>query len=121
MRRKWNDARGETLVEVLASILICSLSVALLFSMVMASGNMDRSAKKVEEDFSESLNLAEAQTAPADPALIPSGAKVEVQYSGKPDKPGKPGKPSSTKQLTVAFYGGRGALSYALPSGGGQP
>ncbi len=107
MRRKWNDARGETLVEVLASILICSLSVALLFNMVMASGNMDRSAKKVEEDFSESLNLAEAQTAPADPALIPPGVKVEVRNSGKPS--------SSTKQLTVVFYGGRGALSYALP------
>ena len=106
MRRKWNDARGETLVEVLASILICSLSVALLFNMVMASGNMDRSAKKVEEDFSESLNLAEAQTAPADSALIPPGVTVEVQNSGEP---------SSAKELPVVFYGGRGALSYALP------
>ena len=107
MKRKWNDAHGETLVEVLASVLICSLSVALLFSMVMASGNMDQSAKKAEKDFSESLNLAEAQTAPADPALIPPGVKVEVRNSGKPS--------SSTKQLTVVFYGGRGALSYALP------
>ena len=107
MKQKWNDAHGETLVEVLASVLICSLSVALLFSMVMASGNMDQSAKKAEKDFSESLNLAEAQTAPADPALIPPGVKVEVRNSGKPS--------SSTKQLTVVFYGGRGALSYALP------
>ena len=107
MKRKWNDSRGETLVEVLASVLICSLSVALLFSMVMASGNMDQSAKKAEKDFSESLNLAEAQTAPADPALITSSANVEVKNSGEPS--------SSTKQLTVVFYGGRGALSYALP------
>ena len=40
MKRKWNDAHGETLVEVLASVLICSLSVALLFSMVMASARL---------------------------------------------------------------------------------
>ena len=106
MREKLRNSRGETLVEVLASILICSLSVALLFNMVMASGNMDRSAKKVEEDFSESLNLAEAQTAPADPALITSSANVEVKNSGIS---------GSTKQLLVEFYGGRGALSYALP------
>ena len=106
MKRKWNDAHGETLVEVLASVLICSLSVALLFSMVMASGNMDQSAKKAEKDFSESLNLAEAQTAPVDPALITSSTNVEVKNSGVS---------GSTKQLTVVFYGGRGALSYALP------
>ena len=48
MWRKWNDSRGETLVEVLASVLICFLSVVLVFSMVMASGNMDQRAEAAD-------------------------------------------------------------------------
>ena len=38
MRKKLRDNRGETLVEVLASILIAALSVALLFSSIMEIG-----------------------------------------------------------------------------------
>lgn len=99
MKRKLNDVRGETLVEVLCAILIGSLSVALLFSMVMASGNMDRSAKAADKIFNESLSKAEAQ---ADPEAD-SGVTVTNTASGNHTK------------LTVTFYGGEGALSYALP------
>lgn len=106
MKGKWKDSRGETLVEVLASILIGSLSVALLFSMVMASGNMDQSAKEADKIFNESLNAAEGRTE-ADSSLIPAGAKVTVENTN----------PFITEEaeLPVTFYGGRGALSYALP------
>ena len=45
MREKLQSTRGETLVEALAAILICALSVALLFSAVMASARMDRLAQ----------------------------------------------------------------------------
>ena len=104
MKRKRKDNRGETLVEVLASILIGSLSVALLFSMVMASGNMDRGAETVDGAFNESLKKAEEQTDPVvDPALVPAGAKVTVANA------------AISKDLPVTFYGGEGALSYALP------
>lgn len=104
MRRKLSDVRGETLVEVLASILIGSLSVALLFSMVMASGNMDRGAKEADEAFMESLNAAEGRTSvPA----VPAGAKVTV---GNKDST----VTSDTAEPHVTFYGGEGAVSYAL-------
>ena len=43
--KKLHNSQGETLVEVLSSILIASLSVALLFGCVMASAGMDREAQ----------------------------------------------------------------------------
>lgn len=109
MKGKWKDNRGETLVEVLASILIGSLSVALLFSMVMASGNMDRSAKAADEMFNASLGKAEDQTAAseADEAIVPAGAKVKVTYI-------PPIGSETSEEVAVTFYGGKGALSYAL-------
>lgn len=114
MKGKWNDNRGETLVEVLASVLICSLSVALLFSMVMASGNMDKSAKEADKIFNESLSAAEERTAVTDetgavvPPPVSSGAEVTVRNTADPDEDSYKAKPP------VKFYGGRGAVSYAL-------
>lgn len=102
MKGKWNDSRGETLVEVLASILIASLSVALLFSMVMASGNMDQNAKAADEIFNESLSKAEEQAAPG------TDSKVTVTYIPLTGA-------ETSQELPVTFYGGQGALSYALP------
>ena len=108
MKRKRKDNRGETLVEVLASILIGSLSVALLFSMVMASGSMDRSAETVDEIFSKYLSAAEGRTPVKDDAgapipPVPGTVAVTNTTSG------------SNTNLPVTFYGGEGALSYALP------
>lgn len=110
MKGKWKDNRGETLVEVLSSILIGSLSVALLFGMAMASGSMDQSAKEADKVFNESLSKAEEQTdtSEADADIVPAGAKVTVKADTAADA-----------ELTVVFYGGQGALSYALPPGGG--
>ena len=102
MARKLNDNRGETLVEVLASILIAALSVALLFTAVMASVNMDKTAKAADKALSDSLNAAEGQGT-GDVYTVPSGANVTI--SGN----------SATATPPVIFYGGEGALSYALP------
>ena len=114
MREKLNSSRGETLVEVMASILIGALSVALLFTAVTASVRMDRIAKAADEAHGAVLSAAEAQTAPVtDTAIVPAGAdKVEVGTS-------VPGVTDA--EVGVEYYGGMGALSYALPSGGGGP
>ena len=113
MRNKWKDTRGETLVEVLASILIGALSVALLFSAVMASSNMDRTAEKTDDEFYASLNKAEGQTEPADSSVVPGGAQVTVKNKDL----------TGDAKLNVTFYGGEGAIAYALspgsPGGGG--
>lgn len=102
MKRKWRDARGETLVEVLASILIAALSVALLFSAVLASARMDRSAEQTDDAFQASLRAAEEQAAPS---IVSDDAKVTVK--------GKDPFAMETA-VPVNFYGGNGAISYAL-------
>lgn len=114
MKRKLKNNRGETLIEVLASILIGALAVALLFTAVMASVNMDRTAQKLDYDinkvkFNEALSKAEGQddaTDKADTSIVPAGTKVTVK---NPDVAGP-------AEIEVNFYGGEGALSYALPT-----
>lgn len=105
MKSKLIDARGETLIEVLASVLIGALSIALLFGAVMASSRMDKTAHELDEVFYENLSGAERRT-PADSALIPADTKVTVTNTD----------PAiiAEAEVEVAFYGGKGALSYAL-------
>lgn len=110
MRQKLKKTEGETLIEVLASILIGALSVALLFSAVLASARIDRSAEDADGAFRVSLRAAEKQAeALTDGAMITVESRVPVVV--EPSK------------LPVIFFGGKGAVSYALPAdeGGGTP
>lgn len=105
MRKRLQDNRGETLVEVLASILIGALSVSLLFGAILVSSRMDRSAEQTDETFHASLRAAEDQTVPlTDPTM------VTVKNEALSDLT------KQEKDVSVNFYGGKGALSYALPS-----
>lgn len=107
MKRKLKSAQGETLVEVLAAILIGALSVALLFTAVMASVRMDEAARAVDEAYSAVLSKAEKQeTAIADTeGILPADAKVIVKNDAIDKSAG----------VSVTFYGGGDALSYKLP------
>ena len=117
MRKKLRDARGETLVEVLASVLIGALSVALLFTAVMASVNMDRNAQKTDEAFYGNFNKAEGQAPAAEVTpnvpdengkiIVPSGTKVTVDNTDSTVI-------ATPTPVDVDFYGGEGALSYKL-------
>ncbi len=46
MREKLRNSRGETLVEVLVSVLVCALSITLLAGAVTASANIDLRARR---------------------------------------------------------------------------
>lgn len=99
--KKLRDSRGETLVEVLASILIASLSVALLFGCVMASSNMDRGAKKLDKEHYEALTAAEAQSGTG----ISGTVKLQnIKNSGK-------------GSLSVEIFGDAGLYSYKKAAG----
>nr|WP_325212806.1 hypothetical protein [uncultured Oscillibacter sp.] len=113
MREKLRDARGETLVEVLASVLICALSITLLFGAVMASGNIDLMAQKADEEYYGALSKAERQD-PDNPAEDVSGIAVQVEET-TPLDPGEaapPFKPDPLR-LDCTFYGTKRLFSYA--------
>jgi len=113
MRRKLKDCRGETLVELMASIVIASLSVTLVFGAIMASASLDRQALEADEKYYETLSRAERQG--ADDEFSASTGTVTVTN----------GIGAMSAEPDVTFYGGEGAVSYALntPSGtgGGGP
>lgn len=103
MKRKWKDSRGETLVEVLASILIGTLSAALLFSTVLASVNIGRTAKAADEVFGTSLKAAERQTD------VTGNNVIKIAVKGPNDVT------TGEKEVIANFYGGKEAWSFALP------
>lgn len=57
---KLRSSSGETIVEVLASVLISSLAIFLLFSTIMASVRIDRTAQESDEKYYGELSAAEA-------------------------------------------------------------
>lgn len=91
--KKLHSSRGETLVEVLASILVASLSVALLFSCVIASSTADVKVKEVDDTYYAALNDAGKQvgTPAATAKITVNGTELPGNYS---------------------VYGGAGVYSY---------
>lgn len=101
MGRKLRSRRGETLVEVMASIVIGALSVALLFGCVMASSRMDSAAAGMDRDYYAGLSDAEAQSAP----LAGGGGTVTVANGGIA---------GTGVSVNVDVYGGAGMYSYKV-------
>ena len=56
---KLKNNRGETLIEVIAAILIVTLSAALLFSFTMVSTRMDLDVKGVDENHYNAITAAD--------------------------------------------------------------
>jgi len=103
-------ARGETLPEALASILICTLSVGFLVSGIMASKQINSQAQQADEGFYETLSRAEKKDG-SDTATKNGTVKIKSDEAG-----------FMTQTIDVTFYGGPGLYSYkakAAPGGGG--
>ncbi len=101
LKRKLRSQRGETLVEVLASILIAALSVAMLLGGVAVSSNLGRQADTSDEYFYETLTAAESRQTPVKDgtiALTEGGASIDIP---------------------IQVYGGEGLYSYALDTAAG--
>ena len=129
LTEKLHDARGETLVEVLASVLICSLAVLLLLSYTTAATRIDKSTQDHDVAYYAALNAAEAHTGvtaedsadPADPPALGASVSGEVTVSAA--------YPAvNTVTVDVEYFGGDGVYSYAASSpaptpdeGGGTP
>lgn len=94
--KKLHSSRGETLVEVLASILIAALSVALLFGCVTASTGIDRQARELDAEHYAALSAAEARSGTG--SFGTAGILNPVN--------------SMQEQLPVEICGGTGLYSY---------
>lgn len=99
--KKLHSDRGETLIEVLASILIAALSVTLLFSCVMASSNMDREARELDGKHYEALTGAEEQRQPLESSQV---TITQVVTNGGH---------AAEEDVPVNVYGGAGLYSYS--------
>ena len=97
MKKLKND-KGETLIEVLASVLIAALSVTLLFSSVMVSSRMDTNAKALDSGYYADFSNAEVQTG----TPIDSTITVKIERDGT----------SYAAAPTIDIYGNNGVYSY---------
>lgn len=95
MIHKLKSRRGETLVEAMASIVIAALSVALLFTCVMAASQINRMAREADEAYYAALTAAETQMADADHPV--KSGKIEI----------------NGREFNISLYGGEGMYAYA--------
>lgn len=101
LKRKLHSQRGETLVEILAAVLIASLSVAMLLGGVAVSANLGRQADTADQYFYETLTAAEnRQTPVSEQTIVLTERGTSIAFP-------------------VQVYGGEGLYSYALDTTGG--
>lgn len=124
VKRKLSQNRGETLVEVLAAVLVASLSIALLFGGIMASSSLERTVQTEDETFFQDLSAAERQgsgDAIKDDRGSEKSIKVTVSRAGGSPSKESPSEGSQSKPdvtLTATVYGGKAVRSYAKKAGG---
>lgn len=99
--KKLRNNRGETLIEVLASVLVAALSVALLFGCVMAASTIDGDAQKRDEAHYNALSAADAYTTAPDATPVPGNVTITRE-----------GVPNVTPAIAIEIYGGEGMYSY---------
>lgn len=107
LKRKLRSQRGETLVEVLASILIASLSVAMLLGGVTVSVNLGKQADTADESFYDTLTSAETRQTPVT-AGVSTSPVIKLTEGG------------TTIEIPIQVYGGEGLYSYALDITAGE-
>lgn len=109
LRAKLKKSQGESLVEVLAAILVATLSVALLLGGVVISTQLGRQADQADQAFYQALSAAENRQVPLTP-MDGIAASPQVTITNGSD----------SVELPVQVYGGENLYSYGL-AGGGEP
>ena len=98
LKCKLNNQTGETLIEVIASILVCVISISMLMGGVAASATINKNADAVDETFYETLSQAETKQIP----LSFPDTKVLIKES------------LNKTEVAIQLYGGEGMYSYGI-------
>lgn len=110
IKRKLHSQKGETLVELMAAILIATLSIGLLIGGISVSVGIDRQGKNADKKFYNALTEAESQKNPINNGVASTfSIKVTEGIFEKANIP-------------IQIYGDRGLYSYTvMPIGGDLP
>ena len=113
---KLHDRRGETLVEVLAAVLICALSVLFLSSMAMTSIRINENAQDHDDGYYDALNFAESRGTALDSDGNPAGeTKPGTVTVTVKDLPAGGIATPAPLSLNITYYGGKDVYSFAAP------
>lgn len=80
MRRKLRSKKGESLVEVMAAILIVALSVTMLYTLLMSASAMNKRARTLSEQYQQELNTAEERANPTSGTVTVGTESVDVTF-----------------------------------------
>lgn len=98
---KLQDAAGETLIELLASILVGSLSVLVLVTMIVTSARINDSIRDIDEDYYKYLSAAEMQD-PSGEITSEDDTLIVIQAG------------TNEIKIPVTYYGGGSIFSYKI-------
>jgi Tfp pilus assembly protein PilV len=88
MKKKLRSRAGETLIEVMAAILVVTLSVTMLYSLLMSATTINKRTAALSEKYSGEQNDAETRAASADGTVTVTydsaqvSVPVEIYRSG---------------------------------------
>lgn len=102
LKGKLASRRGETLVEVLVSILLAGLSMLMLMGMISAAVRLNGTARQADAQFYEELSAAEGRTQEVD-----GSASLSLVIGGQ------------TTHIDVAVYGTQDGLAAYAGQGAG--
>ncbi len=77
LMQKLQSNRGETMVEMLVSMLILTLSICLLVTMIAVSYQFDRQARELDEKYKQDLDAAENLTGGS-----PTSGTIKLRLDG---------------------------------------
>lgn len=108
MVKKLQNQRGETLVETLVSIVIATLSIAMVASASVVASQIIQTGRAEQNDFSAAVQAAETKNAAVAQAVV-TASEVSVGADGA-----VVAVPSATSgTVAVQVYGAEDIYSYA--------
>ena len=105
--KKTTSRKGETLVELLVSILLIALSVALLLGMYQASGRINQTAREMDEKLNQSVTEAGNRTGESQ-----KGTVTFEFDEGVPDENG---------EIEVEIYSNESVTAYSKSPSPSEP